>query len=58
MNYSSQLASLIERHLHRHIDYKIVKFNGRPMSASEVYNALTRIINGNASKRMVLKHGT
>ncbi len=58
MNYSSQLGSLIEQHLHRHIDHKIVKYNGRPMSASEVYNALTRIINGNAPRRMVLKHGT
>jgi 2-oxoglutarate ferredoxin oxidoreductase subunit alpha len=58
MNYSSQLGSLIERYLHRHIDYKIVKYNGRPISASEIYNALARIINGNASRRMVLKHGT
>ena len=58
MNYSSQLGSLIERHLHRKIDYEVVKYNGRPMSASEVYNALARIINGNAPRRMVLKHGT
>ena len=58
MNYSSQLGTLIQRYLHRDIDYKIVKYNGRPISASEVYNALARIINGNAPRRMVLKHGT
>ncbi len=58
MNYSSQLASLIEQHLKCKIDYKIVKYNGRPMSSSEVYNALKLIVNGNAPRRMVLEYGT
>jgi 2-oxoglutarate ferredoxin oxidoreductase subunit alpha len=44
--------------LSRSIDYKIVKYNGRPMSSSEVYNALMSIINGNAKRRIVLEHGT
>lgn len=58
MNYSSQLASLIEQHLKCKIDYKIVKYNGRPMSSSEIYNALKQIVNGNAPRRMVLEYGT
>ena len=48
MNYSWQLASLVEQHLKREIDYTVVKYNGRPMSASEIYNALKLITSGNA----------
>jgi 2-oxoglutarate ferredoxin oxidoreductase subunit alpha len=58
MNYTSQLGVLIKQNLSRSIDYKIVKYNGRPMSSSEVYNALMSIINGNAKRRIVLEHGT
>jgi 2-oxoglutarate ferredoxin oxidoreductase subunit alpha len=46
MNYSGQLGQLVEQNLGRSIDYKIVKYNGRPMSLGEVYNALRRIIDG------------
>src|ERR687898_3467559 len=45
MNYSSQLGF-------------IVKHNGRPMSSSEIYNAIMHIIDGNASRRIVLENGT
>jgi 2-oxoglutarate/2-oxoacid ferredoxin oxidoreductase subunit alpha len=58
MNYSSQLGSLIKQNLRREINYSIVKYNGRPMSSSEIYNALLHIINGNASRRIVLDNGT
>ncbi|MFZ0220809.1 MAG: 2-oxoacid:ferredoxin oxidoreductase subunit alpha [Candidatus Nitrosopolaris sp.] len=58
MNYSSQLGSLVNQYLHRDSEYRIVKYNGRPMSSSEIYNALMRIINGNAPRRIVLEHGT
>ena len=58
MNYSSQLGSLVKQYLHRDSEYRIVKYNGRPMSTSEIYNALMRIINGNAPRRIVLEHGT
>jgi 2-oxoglutarate/2-oxoacid ferredoxin oxidoreductase subunit alpha len=58
MNYSSQLGILIKQNLSCSIDYRIVKYNGRPMSSSEVYNALMSIINGNAKRRIVLEHGT
>ena len=58
MNYSAQLASMIEQRLKRKIDYTVVKYNGRPMSSSEIYNALKLIISGNAPRRQVLENGT
>jgi 2-oxoglutarate/2-oxoacid ferredoxin oxidoreductase subunit alpha len=58
MNYSSQLGALIKQNLKREINYSIVKYNGRPMSSSEVYNAILHIINGKASRRIVLDNGT
>jgi len=58
MNYSAQLASMIEQCLKRKIDYTVVKYNGRPMSSSEIYNALKLIISGNAPRRQVLENGT
>jgi 2-oxoglutarate/2-oxoacid ferredoxin oxidoreductase subunit alpha len=58
MNYTSQLASLIKQHTGRDIDYRIVKFNGRPMSTSEVYYAVSAILEGTSQKRIVLEHGT
>jgi 2-oxoglutarate ferredoxin oxidoreductase subunit alpha len=58
MNYTSQLASLIKQHIGRDIDYRIVKFNGRPMSTSEVYYAVCAILEGTSQRRIVLEHGT
>lgn len=62
MNYSGQLGSLIMQKTGRKMDYLIVKYNGRPMSLDEVYNAVKRIVtsskNGsNVPRRLVLKSG-
>ena len=57
MNYTGQLGLLIKQNLNRNINYKIVKYNGRSMSSSEIYNALMYIISGNAPRRIVLEHG-
>ena len=57
MNYSSQLGLLISENIGVSMDYLIVKYNGRPMSSSEVYNALMRIMSGEAPRRIVLEHG-
>ncbi len=58
MNYSAQLSRLLRANLQRDADYHLVKYNGRPMSSSEVYNALKDIMQGKvASRRVVLKHG-
>ena len=58
MNYSAQLGSLLRQNTGRDYDYRIVKYNGRPMSLDEVYNAVKRIIDdNNVPRRQVLKHG-
>ena len=58
MNYTSQLGLLLRQNLNRDANYRIVKYNGRPMSSSEVYNAIKRITNGDAPRRIVLENGT
>jgi 2-oxoglutarate ferredoxin oxidoreductase subunit alpha len=57
MNYSSQVASLINENLSVRMDYLIAKYNGRPMSSSEIYDALMRIVSGNAPRRVILERG-
>ncbi len=57
MNYSGQLGSLLRQHTGIEWNYQIVKYNGRPMSLDEVYNAVKRIKDGNAPRRQVLKSG-
>jgi 2-oxoglutarate ferredoxin oxidoreductase subunit alpha len=58
MNYSGQLGLLLRQNTGRGYDYRIVKYNGRPMSLDEVYNAVKRIIDEEDSpRRQVLKHG-
>lgn len=58
MNYTSQLASLVQQNTGREIDYKIVKYNGRPISTTEIYIALKAILSGNNERRIVLDGGT
>jgi len=57
MNYTGQLGSLVRQHVGREVDFKIVKYNGRPISLDEVYNAVKRIMAGDAPRRQVLKSG-
>ncbi|NOJ26741.1 MAG: 2-oxoglutarate ferredoxin oxidoreductase subunit alpha [Nitrososphaera sp.] len=58
MNYQGQLGSLVRQHVGRQYDHQVVKYNGRPMSLDEVYNAVKRISAGNAPRRQVLKNGS
>jgi 2-oxoglutarate ferredoxin oxidoreductase subunit alpha len=57
-NYTAQLAGVIREETGIPMDYFILKWNGRPMSADEVYEALKLIMQEKASKRQVLTHGT
>ncbi len=57
MNYSGQLASMISEKTGIFMDYYIVKYNGRPMTTTEVYESLKMILQGKATKRQVLTHG-
>ena len=40
-----------------HIDYFILKYTGRAMTSTEIYDSLQKIIQNKASKREVLMHG-
>jgi 2-oxoglutarate ferredoxin oxidoreductase subunit alpha len=57
MNYSGQLAGIIREKTGIEIDYYVLKWNGRPMSTDEVYEALKMIMQEKAPKRHVLTHG-
>jgi 2-oxoglutarate ferredoxin oxidoreductase subunit alpha len=57
-NYNAQLARVIREETGVAMDYFVLKWNGRPMSADEVYEALKLIMQEKAPKRQVLTHGT
>jgi len=57
MNYSGQLAGIIREKTGIAMDYFVLKWNGRPMSADEIYEALKLIMQEKAPQRQVLTHG-
>ena len=57
MNYYGQLNSLLKERVMIDADYLLLKYNGRPMSCDEVYDALVSIWDGKAPRRQVLTHG-
>jgi 2-oxoglutarate ferredoxin oxidoreductase subunit alpha len=57
MNFSGQLGGLIRERTGVDCTHQVVKYNGRPMSSTEVYDAVSRIIQGSAEKRTVLTFG-
>lgn len=57
-NYSGQLAGMIREKTGRLMDYFVLKWNGRPMSSDEVYDALLRIMQDKAQIRQVLNGGS
>ncbi len=56
-NYSGQLGKILNENLDRKVDYYIVKYTGRAMTCSELYNSIKKIIEGKAEKRQVLSYG-
>ena len=56
-NYNGQLGSLIRQNLEKDPDNYILKFTGRPMTCTELYDTLKKITNNNAEKREVLTYG-
>ncbi|MBS7620130.1 2-oxoacid:acceptor oxidoreductase subunit alpha [Candidatus Bathyarchaeota archaeon] len=58
MNYSSQLAGILAEKTGISADFQILKYSGRPMTTTEVYNALKLILSGRAPKRQVLTYGS
>jgi len=56
-NYTAQLAGVIREETGVAMDYFVLKWSGRPMSADEVYEALRLIMQNKAPTRQVLTHG-
>ena len=57
-NYSGQLGKIFKQNLIREIDYYILKYTGRGMTSTEIYDSLKKIINKKAKHREVLEHGS
>jgi 2-oxoglutarate ferredoxin oxidoreductase subunit alpha len=58
MNYLAQLDILLRQNTTIKSDFNILKYNGRPISFSELYQSLVKIINNNnLEKRVVLENG-
>lgn len=56
-NHSGQLGKLFKQNTSRDVDYFILKYSGRAMTSTEVYDSLKKIIENKANKREVLMHG-
>jgi 2-oxoglutarate ferredoxin oxidoreductase subunit alpha len=58
MNYSGQLAGIVREETGIPIHDLILKYNGRPMTSDEVYDAIRNVLSGKSTKRQVLMHGS
>ena len=56
-NHSGQLGKIFKQNVQRDIDYSILKYTGRAMTSTEVYDSLKKIVENKAEKREVLMHG-
>jgi len=56
-NQTAQLGTLFKQNLGRDVDYFILKYTGRSMNSTEVYNSLKKIVEKKAEKREILTHG-
>ncbi|MEX2724389.1 MAG: 2-oxoacid:ferredoxin oxidoreductase subunit alpha [Candidatus Freyarchaeota archaeon] len=57
-NYMAQLAGVIREQTGIDMDYFVLKWNGRPISSDEVYDALKLIMEEKAPRRQVLNRGS
>lgn len=56
-NHSGQLGKIFKQNITRDVDYFILKYTGRGMTSTEVYDSLKKIVEQKANKREVLMHG-
>ncbi len=56
-NHSGQLGKIFKQNISREIDYFVLKYTGRGMTSTEIYDSLKKIIENKANKREVLSHG-
>ena len=57
-NYSGQLAEMVREKTGVLANFRVLKYNGRPMSTTEVCVALGNILRGQAPERQVLTYGS
>ncbi|HKW43007.1 MAG TPA: 2-oxoglutarate ferredoxin oxidoreductase subunit alpha, partial [Thermoplasmata archaeon] len=58
MNFGGQLGGIVREQTGIEMTHSILKYNGRPMSNTELYEALKAVIGGKAPKRTVLTRGS
>ncbi|MCV0372170.1 MAG: 2-oxoacid:acceptor oxidoreductase subunit alpha [Nitrosarchaeum sp.] len=56
-NHSAQLGKLYNQNVLGDIDYYILKYTGRGMTSTEIYDSLKKIVQNKANKREILSHG-
>lgn len=56
-NYAAQFGAIFRQHTGRSPDCNILKYTGRAMTSTELYDALKRAADGAAGKREVLTYG-
>jgi len=56
-NHSGQLGKIFKQNIAREIDYHILKYTGRGMTSTEIYDSLKKIVQNKAAKREILSHG-
>jgi 2-oxoglutarate ferredoxin oxidoreductase subunit alpha len=57
-NYLGQLGGVMKEQTRIAPNFYVLKYNGRPMTTTEVYGALKNILRGRAPKRQVLTYGS
>jgi len=57
-NYLGQLGGVMKQETGVAPNFYVLKYNGRPITTTEVYGALKNILLGHASKRQVLTYGS
>lgn len=56
-NYTGQLGKLFKEYIGIEPDHYILKYTGRGVTSTEIYETLKKIVDGGADKREVLMHG-
>ncbi|MDH3277998.1 MAG: 2-oxoacid:ferredoxin oxidoreductase subunit alpha [Nitrosopumilus sp.] len=57
-NHSGQLGKIFKQNVTKEIDYFILKYTGRGMTSTEIYESLKKILENKANKREILDHGS
>ena len=56
-NHSGQLGKVFTQNTTKNVDYFILKYTGRGMTSTEIYDSLKKIIDNKAEQREILMHG-